>query len=157
VALDKKIRISLIHDVDNDGSYKTASNHALQFEIKYINWGAVTAEQLEARRGHYFTISWVNDGPRANFTARFEYREVKSKEIVRTLVEPMNNVKGTVRSYFGVVGKAYLAYGPVASWRFSILKDNVVVAQTRSFVSSSAAWWRWGFSSSGCSTTSGAR
>jgi hypothetical protein len=134
VALDKKIHISLIHDVDNNGSYRSGSNHALQFEIKYINWGAVTAEQLEARRGHYFTISWVNHGPTDNFTARFEYRQVKSKEIVRTLTETMNKVSGSVRSYFGVVGKAYLDYGPVASWRISILKGDTVVAQERSFL-----------------------
>ncbi len=59
---------------------------------------------------------------------------MKSKEIVRTIVQPMKHVAGTVRSYFGVVGKAYKTYGPVASWRLSILKDNVVVAETKSFV-----------------------
>jgi hypothetical protein len=133
-ALDRRIRIAKIHDVENDSTYKFADNQALQFEIKYINWGAVTAEQLQARHGHYFTISWTNHGPVADFTARFQYREVKSKEIVRTLVEPMPHVRGTVRSYFGVVGKAYKAYGPVASWRFSILKGDTVVAETKSYI-----------------------
>jgi hypothetical protein len=133
-ALDRRIKITKIHDVENDSTYKDADNQALLFEIKYIDWGAVTAEQLEARHGHYFTISWANHGPPADFTARFEYREVKSKEIVRTMVEPMSHVSGTVRSYFGVVGKAYKAYGPVESWRFSILKSGIVVAETRSFI-----------------------
>jgi hypothetical protein len=134
LAIDHRIKITKIHDVENDNTYKFADNQALQFEITYINWGAVTAEQLEARHGHYFTISWANHGPAADFTARFQYREVKSKEIVRTMVEPMSHVRGTVRSYFGVVGKAYKAYGPVESWRFSILKDGIVVAQARSFI-----------------------
>jgi hypothetical protein len=134
VALDRRIKIAKIHDVENDSSYRSADNQALRFEIKYINWGAVTAEQLEARRGHYFTISWANHGPAADFTVKFQYREVKSKEIVRTLVEPMTHVSGTVRSYFGVVGKAYQAYGPVASWRLSILKGDTVVAETRSYI-----------------------
>jgi hypothetical protein len=114
IALDKHIRIPLIHDVQDDATYKGGSNHALLFEIKYINWGAVTQEQLEARRGHYFTITWANNGPRADFVARFQYREVKSMEIVRSLEEPMHNIKGTVRSYFAVVGKAYHTYGPVS-------------------------------------------
>jgi hypothetical protein len=134
VALDKRIRIDLIHDVENDATYNGGSNHALLFEIKYINFGAVTSEQLQARRGHYFTISWSNRGARDNFIVRFRYREVRSHEIVRTLEEPMNQVHGTVRSYFAVVGKAYAVYGPVASWEISILKAGTVVAQARSFI-----------------------
>jgi hypothetical protein len=132
-ALDKRIKVPLIHDIQDDSSYNL-DNHALAYEITYLNWGAVTQEQLQARRGHYFTITWVNKGPRADFTARFEYRQVKSQEVVRTLIQPMAQVHGAVRSYFGVVGKAYLTYGPVCSWRFSILRGDTVVAQTRSFV-----------------------
>ena len=132
--IDKRIKTLLIHDVQNDSEYKGAENHALLFEIKYINWGAVTQEQLLARRGHYFTISWANHGPATDFTARFQYRQVKSQEIVRTMEQPMPQVKGTVRSYFGVVGKAYLAYGPISSWRFTILKGDTVVAEAKSFI-----------------------
>jgi hypothetical protein len=133
-SLDKRIKVSLVHDVENDSDYKGASNHALLFEIKYINWGAVTDEQLKARQGHYFTISWENGGSKSDFTARFEYRQVKSKEVVRTLTQNMPHVSGTVRSYFAVVDKAYLAYGPVCSWRFTILKGDTVVAETKSFI-----------------------
>jgi len=32
------------------------------------------------------------------------------------------------------VDKAYLAYGPVCSWRFTIRKGDTVVAETKSFV-----------------------
>jgi hypothetical protein len=134
MALDKQVRVPLIHDIQNDSSYRGRGNHALEYEIEYLNWGAVTQEQIQARRGHYFTITWVNGGPRADFTAKFEYRQVKSQEVVRTLVQAMPQVHGATRSYFGVVDKAYLTYGPVCSWRFSILKGDTVVAQTRSFV-----------------------
>ena len=118
----------------DDGPNGGGDNHALQYEVTYLNWGAVTNEQLLARRGHYFTITWDNDGPKDDFTARFEYREVKSKEIVRTLTQDMKRVSGSVRSYFAVTDKAYLAYGPVVSWRFTILKGDTVVAQTHSFI-----------------------
>lgn len=134
LALDKRVTVHLVHDIQNDAGYLGMDNHALEFEIEYLNWGAVTREQRQARRGHYFTITWMNKGPRADFTARFEYRQVKSQEIVRTLIQPMPQVHGAVRSYFGVVDKAYQAYGPVCSWRFSVLKGDTVVAQTRSFV-----------------------
>jgi hypothetical protein len=132
--IDKRISVPVIHDVQNDGAGGNSDNHALQYEVTYLNWGAVTKEQLEARRGHYFTITWDNDGPKSDFTARFEYREVKSKEIVRTLTQKMPGVSGATRSYFAVVDKAYLAYGPVVSWRFTVLKGDTVVAEAKSFI-----------------------
>lgn len=134
IALDKNIKVPLIHDVQDDSNYIGMSNPALAFEIKYLNWGAITQEQLRARQGHYFTITWDNGGAPGDFVARFEYRQVKSKDIVRTLVQKMPKVAGTTRSYFAVVDKAYLAYGPVASWRFTILKGDTVVAEAKSFV-----------------------
>jgi hypothetical protein len=134
IALDKNIKVPLIHDVQDDNGYVGMSNTALAFELQYINWGAITDEQLKARQGHYFTITWANHGQKSDFTARFEYRQVRSKEVVRTLVQKMPQVAGTTRSYFAVVDKAYLAYGPVCSWRFTILKGDTVVAESKSFV-----------------------
>jgi hypothetical protein len=133
-ALDKHISIPKIHDVQNDGPNSGGDNHSLQYEVTYLNWGAVTQEQLLARRGHYFTITWKNAGPKSDFTAKFEYREVKSKEIVRTLTQPMPGVSGAARSYFAVTDQAYLAYGPVVSWRFTVLKGDTVVAEAKSFI-----------------------
>jgi len=134
VALDKRITVPLVHDVQNDSEGKAAHNHALDFELKYLNWGAVTQEQLRARRGHYFTITVDNDGPKADLVARFEYRQVKSKEIIRTLTQKIPKPSGTTRSYFAVINKAYLAYGPVCSWRFTILKGDTIVAEAKSFL-----------------------
>jgi hypothetical protein len=134
IALDKRISVPKIHDVQNDGPSSNSGNDAIAYEVTYLNWGAVTNEQLLARRGHYFTVTWDNDGPKADFTAVFEYREVKSKEIVRTLSENMPGVSGAVRSYFAVVDKAYLAYGPVVSWRFTVRKGDTIVAEAKSFI-----------------------
>jgi hypothetical protein len=134
IALDKRITVPLVHDVQNDGPGSNGDNHAMQFEVTYLNWGAVTEEQLKARRGHYFTITWNNRGPKADFVTRFEYREVKSKEIVRTLEQNMPAVSGSARSYFAVVDHAYEAYGPVVSWRFTVLKGDTVVAESKSFI-----------------------
>lgn len=133
-ALDRRITVPKIHDVQDDSTYKSTGNAALDYEIRYLNWGAVTGRQMMARQGHYFTITWANHGPRADFTARFQYTQVKSKEIIRTLTQPMPQIAGTTRAYFAVVGKAYLAYGPVSSWRFTILKGDTVVAEAKSFI-----------------------
>jgi hypothetical protein len=134
IALDKRIKTRVVHDVQNDANTKGADNEALDFELKYLNWGAVTNKQLAARHGHYFTITWENGGPVADFTACFEYRQVKSKEVVRTLTQAMPHVSGATRSYFAVVSKAYLANGPVSSWRFTVRKGDTVVAETKSYI-----------------------
>jgi hypothetical protein len=134
VALDKRIRVPLVHDVQDDSSFRTGNNDSLVYEIKYLNWGAVTQEQLRARQGHYFTITVDNGGPPANLTMRFEYRQVKSKQIVRSLVQEKAHVSGAVRAYFAVVNRAYLAYGPVSAWRFSVLRGDTVVAETKSYL-----------------------
>jgi hypothetical protein len=133
ITLDRRISVPLIHDVQNDGAISNG-NQALQYEIEYLNWGAVTSEQLDARRGHYFTITWKNKGPADDFVARFQYREVKSQEVIRTLTQPMSHVHGAVRSYFAVVGDAYKTYGPIVSWRFTIMKGDTVVAEAKSFI-----------------------
>jgi hypothetical protein len=134
IALDKRISVPLIHDVQNDGPNTGGDNTVLRYEVTYLNWGAVTGEQMLARRGHYFTITWDNDGPKSDFTARFEFREVRSKEIVRTLTQEMPGISGATRSYFAVTDKAYQAYGPVVSWRFTVLKGDTVVAEAKSFI-----------------------
>jgi hypothetical protein len=134
IALDKRVSVPLVHDVQDDSSYKSASNDSLIFEIKYLNWGAVTGAQLRARQGHYFTITFVNDGPPSDFTTCFEYREVKSKQLVRKLVQEKKHVHGAERAYFAVVNHAYLAYGPVSAWRFTVLRGNTVVAEAKSYL-----------------------
>jgi len=134
LALDKRIRVPLVHDVQNDSSFRSGNNDSLLYELKYLNWGAVTREQLRAREGQYFTITVANGGPVSDLMMRFEYRQVKSKQVVRTLVQEKKKVDGTVRAYFGVVNHAYLAYGPVSAWRFTVLRGGTVVAEAKSFL-----------------------
>ncbi len=134
VALDPRIRVPLVHDVQNDSSFRTGSNDSLLFELKYLNWGAVTQQQLRARAGHYFTVTVKNAGPPEDLTMQFEYRQSKSKQVVRTLVQQKSHVHGAVRAYFAVVNRAYLAYGPISAWRFCVLRGGTVVAEAKSFL-----------------------
>ena len=134
IAIDKRITVPLVHDVQDDNSYRGGQNDSLLFEIKYLNWGAVTGEQVQARQGHYFTVTFVNHGPPADFTARFEYRQVRTKAVVRSLSQFKKHVHGATRAYFGVVNKAYLFQGPVSSWRFTVLRGDTVVAEAKSFL-----------------------
>lgn len=134
IAIDNKIKIPLIHDVQNDSTFRGGSNASIGFEVAYLNWGAITQEQIRARQGHYFTITFVNRGPKGDFDTLFEYRQVKSKQVVRSLEQTKVHVAGAARAYFAVVDKAYLAYGPVSAWRFTVRHGNTVVAEARSYL-----------------------
>ncbi len=133
-SIDPNIKITKIHEFRNDEHYNPGGNPALEFEQLYWNHGAILGDEIESRRGHYFVISWANKGPAANFTTRFEYRQVKTKDVVRVLTMDHSNVKGASRSTFAVLGDAYRAYGPVVSWRFTVLQGGKVVGEEKSFI-----------------------
>jgi hypothetical protein len=134
VAIDKRITVPLVHEVQDDNAFRGGQNDSILYEIKYLNWGAVTGEQVISRQGHYFTVTFVNKGPAADFTARFEYRQVRTKAVVRSLSQFKPHVHGATRAYFGVVNKAYYFQGPVSAWRFTVLRGATVVAEAKSFL-----------------------
>lgn len=132
--IDPNIKVTKIHEFRNDNKYNAGGNHALEFEQKYWEYGAITSEERLNRQGHYFVISWVNKGAPANFTTRFEYRQVKSKDVVRSMTLEHPNAKGASRSTFAVLGDAFVAYGPVVSWRFTVMQGDKVVGEEHSFI-----------------------
>jgi hypothetical protein len=134
VEQNQGFKITKVHEVRNDESYKSGDNKALEFEQKYWNYGAVTEQQKKDRRGHYFVFSWAAQGTASDVTARFEYRQSKSKEKIRVLEVQYPTVNGSERASYSVVGDAYAMYGPVYSWRFTLLRGGQVVAEKKSFV-----------------------
>jgi hypothetical protein len=131
-----QVRIVKIFEVLNDPKqYKTGGNPALEFERKYWNYGAVTQEQQMEKQGHVFLFIWKTRGPRADLLARFEYRQVGSRDQVSVQELRYPGAHGTVRSTFFVTGRAYQSYGPVSSWRFSILDGGGrILSQKRSYI-----------------------
>jgi len=134
IALDPKVIVTKIHEVRNDESYHPSHNDALQFEKDYWNYGAITAEQKEARRGQIYVISWRNSGPPDRFTTRFEYRQQNTREQIKVQTDDHPVVSGNARSIFKVVGSEYRTDGPVETWRFTVLRGGKVVAEERSFI-----------------------
>jgi hypothetical protein len=135
LALDPKFRVIKVHAVENDGRVKNLGNNkALEFELQYWNYGAVTEAEKKARLGNYYVITWANEATPGDLVARFEYRQAKSKDVTRALTLAYPQAKGSNRSVFTVVGEAYRVYGPVTAWRFTLLRGDKVVAEEKSFV-----------------------
>ena len=133
VALDKRIFMTL-HDVENNPFAPAVGDDALRYELTYLNWGANSSSQLKARQGHYFTVTVVNRGPRADLNVLFQYRQSVSREVVRSLSSVLPQAHGATRAYFAVVNKAFATYGAISSWRISVFRGDTVVAQLRSFI-----------------------
>lgn len=132
--LDKKITVTKVHEVRNDESNHAHNNDALQFEKEYWNYGAITKEQLEARRGQIYVISWKNGSAPDRFIAKFEYRQEKTREQIKVQTQEYPAVSGNARAIFKVVGAEYRGDGPVESWRFSVWRNGTIVAEEKSFI-----------------------
>ncbi len=135
IRVNPDFKVTKVHSYENTAQIPNTGNEALDFERKYWSWGGITREEQEMREGHYFVISWSSKRAQAgDYVARFEYRQRNSKEKVKRLEVPHNGVKGTVRSTFAVLGKAYKIHGPVISWRFTLWDGDELVGQETSFV-----------------------
>lgn len=134
-ALDPKVRITSVREFLNDPSEtRTGGKRPLEFEFKYVNHGAVTQAQKRNRMGNYFTVNWQASGEPADYELRLDYRQSRSKDLVRTLIIPYKSVTAGQKGHFKVIGDAYHDFGRVHSWRISVVRNGVIVAQQKSFV-----------------------
>jgi hypothetical protein len=127
-------KITKVHEVKTDKPINSRGNKPLEFEQKYWMYGAVTKEQIEEKKGQYFVITWVNKGPAKNVEARLEYRQSKTKDIVRTLSLRYPAADGANRSQFSVLGKAFQEGGEIQSWRFTLWSGDELLAESKSFI-----------------------
>jgi hypothetical protein len=65
---------------------------------------------------------------------RFDYRQAKTRDKVHTMEIPYKDVRGTYKGTFSVTGDAYADRGKILSWRVSVVRDGLIVAQSKSFV-----------------------
>jgi hypothetical protein len=106
---------------------------SLNFERSYRLHGAVTGVDQRQRFGQYFDFFWRAKRP-ADVTVRFEYKQEKLKAFVQAKEQTYQNVRGTNRSEFQVVGDEYLDDGQVLAWRCLLIEHGRIVAEKRSFL-----------------------
>ena len=132
---DKAVRIGKVYDFLNDRNVtKSGKNNSTEHEFQYFDHGAVTTAQFESRRGHYYIVSFENNGAPSDLTLRMDYRQTLSREKVTTLEIPYKSLQGSAKGRFSIAGDTYKAYGDVNSWRISVVRNGKIVAQARSFI-----------------------
>jgi hypothetical protein len=106
---------------------------SINFERSYRMFGAVTALDQRQRFGQYFDFFWRARRP-SDLTVRFEYRQGKLRAFVQAKEQTYQNVQGTNRSEFRVVGDEYFDDGDVLAWRCLLIERGRIVAEKRSFL-----------------------
>ena len=123
-------------NLTNKGSIKSSSavqEASLNFERSYRMYGAVTALDQRQRYGQYFDFFWRAKRP-SDVTVRFEYKQEKLRAFVQAREQAYQNVHGTNRSEFRVVGDEYFDDGQVLAWRCLLIEHGRIVAEKRSFL-----------------------
>ena len=106
---------------------------SLNFERSYRLHGAVTGLDQRQRFGQYFDFFW-RAKRLSDLTVRFEYKQTKLKAFIQAKEQTYQNVNGTNRSEFRVVGDEYFDDGEVLAWRCLLIEHGRIVAEKRSFL-----------------------
>jgi len=126
---------SSINKKSNAPGQKTATlqDAPITFERQYRMFGAVTALDQRQRFGNYFDFFWRAKRP-SDVTVRLEYRQEKLHEHVQAQEISYQNVHGTHKTEFKVIGDDYFDDGEVIAWRCLLISNGRIVAENRSFM-----------------------
>jgi len=128
-------KIRKVYEFLNDEDENPAGDErSLAYEFEYFNHGAVTKAQRYNRKGQYYVVTWSTRGEAKDVTLRLDYRQGLTRDKVTTLEIPYEEAKGTFKGTFAITGDRYYLNGQVLSWRISLVRDGVIVAQEKSFV-----------------------
>jgi hypothetical protein len=111
----------------------TLQDVPITFERQYRLFGAVTQVDQRQRFGDYFDFFWRAKRP-ADVTVRLEYRQEKLHDHVQAQEISYQNVRGTRKTEFKVIGDDYLDDGRVIAWRCLLIENGRIVAENRSYM-----------------------
>lgn len=113
--------------------WEPTTSQAASFERRYYLWGAVSPEELKARRGNYLDVFW-RTRERADVTVRLEYRQLGTGSLVsaQELYYPAS--RGSYSSKFTVTGDEFLEFGRIGAWRVILIVEGRIVAFKQSFL-----------------------
>ncbi|MEY2548112.1 MAG: hypothetical protein QOD64_694 [Verrucomicrobiota bacterium] len=130
-----KARRSLSQAMSSNPNSPTAgiAEASLGFERTYRLYGAISNADRNQRYGNYFDFFWRAKRP-ANVTVRLEYRQEKLRSFVQAREISYQNVKGTNKTEFAIIGDDYLQDGRVTAWRCLLIENGRIVAENRSYL-----------------------
>ena len=106
----------------------------VRFEQQHYLHGAITAEERNARQGHYYTLWWDTVDTSTPTTVRFQYRQLETGPQVHVIEVPIDSINSRNKTKINVTGQAYQTNGRVTAWRATILRNGQEVAEEKSYL-----------------------
>lgn len=116
------------------GDIPQTQQRAITFEREHLFYGAVTAQEIMDRFGHYFTIFWKLDDRSGPVTVRFQYRLTKTglKDFAKEQV--VDDIRRSNITRFEVTGDEYRDNGRITMWRVSVLRGKEELVSQQSYL-----------------------
>ena len=110
-----------------------AKSPTIGWEAGYLLHGAVSGLEFRRRFGHYMDFFWRVKRP-ANVTVRLEYRQEKLRQFTQAREVSYQNVRGSRKTAFRIIGDDFFTDGRVLAWRCLLIENGRIVAEDRSFL-----------------------
>ncbi len=83
------------------------SDAMIDFERRYLLHGAITTEDIRARRGKYFTVLWRAKDAAPGIVVRFEYLQAYTGAQIHVQEVTVDEAKRSNSTDFQVIGRQY--------------------------------------------------
>jgi len=110
-----------------------AADPAIAFEYRTRLHGALTAEEVAAREGNYYTAFWSVEG-RSPVTVVFEYRQASSGPKTTAIEYVVEAPRSSNVTEFSVLGPTLKDKGRIVAWRITLRRGRQILASRQSYL-----------------------
>ena len=116
------------------GDLRQAQQRTLSFEREHVFYGAITAQEINDRFGHYYAFSWKLDDRTGPVTVRFQYRLAKTGLRDFSQEQVVDDIGRSNLSRFEVNGPEYRNNGRITMWKVTLLRGKEELVSQQSFL-----------------------
>jgi hypothetical protein len=111
-----------------------AGDPAIDFERRYRLHGAITAEEVNERKGNYYAVQWSVSDRTQPVTLRMEYRQAVNPIRIQTIDQTVDRPARANTAEFQITGDAFKKGGKVVAWRLLLVRGKQVLATRQSYL-----------------------
>ncbi|MEN8735940.1 MAG: hypothetical protein ACN4GG_02340 [Akkermansiaceae bacterium] len=119
-------------EVERDYYDRYDENQFIRGVINKRMHGAITAQECEARKGHYYTVNWQQLTGKEPVKILFEYRQASTGARVKRTSRILPASESGCAE-FQIIGSGYKKNGRILSWRFILYEGGQKVASKQSY------------------------
>lgn len=116
------------------GDVSQTQQRTLTFEREHIFYGALTAQEINDRFGHYFAVFWKLNERSGPVTVRFQYRMAKTGLRDFSQEQVVDDIRRSNISRFEVNGPEYRNNGRITMWKVTLLRGKEELVSQQSFL-----------------------